>query len=356
MTSAVQGVLQRTVIRPAKLLACTLPGALFPKEQHGLDFPELKTKRWQLSISRCYQVDIFSKELDMPVPLQDKALFDRITLANRVIAVVQALLGNTPLNRRGRLNNIDKLTVDVLGDMQVFYQVIEVRNYLYGRSNTNRTQAARQRHEQRVQNGQIRRTYDPSNPAHRPNVVMGSLSVEGRKGMCQEYASLTYALLRHLLPATDQVCYVYEADIKHFFCTIGDHDQRAANPLGLIVVDSWYTWAEAVLWEHSSHKASQYGGSAIYCKPGKGDDNFLNKEVNTALALRLIAESRHGYVGRKAEVNFNAEIQGLVNSVDRLPKSNETLHIHDRNQYPGHMSTFAKSDTYVGYTYINPTQ
>lgn len=298
----------------------------------------------------------FSREMDMPLPLRDKALFDRITLANNVITVVQALLGNTPLNRRGKLLNIDKLTVDVLGDMQVFYQVVEVRKYLYGRSETNRKQAARQRHEQRIQDGQIRRAYDSENAAHRPNVVMGSLSVEGSKGMCQEYASLTYALLRRLLPATDQVCYVYEADIKHFFCTIGDHDQRAANPLKLIVVDSWYTLAEAVLWEHSDHKAKEYGGSAIYCKPGKGDDNFLNKEVNTALALRLIAEARHGYVGRKAEVNFNAEIQRRVSAVDLPQKSAETLHIHDRNQYPGHMSTFANSDTYVRYSYVDPTQ
>ncbi|WP_447748505.1 hypothetical protein [Pseudomonas nicosulfuronedens] len=292
----------------------------------------------------------------MPLPLKNKALFDRITLANRIIAVVQALLGNTPLNRRGQLLNIDKLTVDVLGDMQVFYQVLKVRNYLYERSETNRTKLANQRHALRVQNNQIRRAYDSGNPAHRPNVVMGSLSIEGSKGMCQEYASLTYGLLRHLLPATDQVCYVYEADIKHFFCTIGDHDQRTTNPLTLIVVDSWYTYAEAVLWEHSDHKKKRYGGSAIYCKPGKGDENFLNKEVNTALALQLIAQSRHGYVGRKAENNFNSEIQGLVNSVGQLPRDGETLNLHDRNQYPGHMSTFANSDTYVRYTYIEPTQ
>ncbi|KOX98536.1 hypothetical protein [Pseudomonas nunensis] len=283
--------------------------------------------------------------------INDKGLFDRITLANRVIKVVQGLLGDTPLNRRGKLEEVESLTVDVLGDMNTFFKVVAVREYLHTRSDQLRTRPAQQRHETRVANKQIR-AYDPTETANRPKVVLGSLSVPGSKGMCQEYAALTYGLLRYLLPQTDKVCYVYEDHIKHYFCTIGDHDTRDSIPENLIVVDAWYTKSEAVLWKDSDHKNKGYTGSAIYCKPGKSAVNFNEAVVNEALARDLIAKARHSYMGRFMEENYERTIQGRINEAKVVQKSPATLVLHDRNQYPGHMSTFARSDNYVGYEFV----
>ena len=283
--------------------------------------------------------------------INDKDLFDRITVANKVIGVVQGLLGDTPLNRKGKLEEVESLTVDVLGDMNTFYKVLAVRTYLHTRSDQLRKLEAKQRHEERIANNQIR-AYDPDESANRPKVVLGSLSVPGSKGMCQEYAALTYGLLRYLLPQTDKVCYVYENGIKHYFCTIGDHDTRNSNAGRLIVVDAWYTKAEAVLWKDSDHKHKGYKGSAVYCKPGKGDVNFNEAVVNEALARELITKARHAYRGRFMEANYERTIQGHINEAKVFQKSPDTLALHDRNQYPGHMSTFARSDNYVGYEYV----
>lgn len=270
----------------------------------------------------------------------DKTLYEEIQLANQIIAVVKHVLGQLPLNIRGGL------AIDNQGDINKFARVWADRTLYQRLSDQERlvNGGAAKLHNRRLAN-QIRISYSDHAPQHRPKVTMAALG-DNAVGMCQDYASLTYALLRAYLPPSRSVCYIYEPNIVHYYCTIGDFELR--NGFGapsLIVVDSWYAYADAVMWDDSHHRQANYGGNVLYCKPGKNTTGIKNPTVEHARSL--IQTARHSYSVRPPTSQQLIERDQLQHSYQWMHDQAQYQHMQYGNRY-----TNSTNDAHVVYTFI----
>lgn len=224
----------------------------------------------------------------MPIiPLNDPGVLYTLRLGNRVIELVKEALGQVPLNINRTVAGTQ------LAEVEGFAKVWTRRQLNYEKAELRRhwDPGAGPRHQGRVNQGQIRNV-QLGNPAMRPNVVVSAFT-EARIGMCQDYASLSYKLLRLVCPPEVRVSYVFAPGPVHFFTTIGDFDQRRANPGEIVVVDAWYQFADAVLYPHSHHFHAGYEGDVVYCKPGKGTHGLDALDIN--LVSNLVAHAARKY-------------------------------------------------------------
>lgn len=269
----------------------------------------------------------------------NKTLYNEIQLANQIIAVVKSVLGPFPLNIRGGL------AIDNQGDINQFASVWADRT-LYQRFSDQQRQVngGVARLQTRQLAGHVRPGYQNDQPQHRPKVTLAALDNRA-VGMCQDYAALTYALLRAYLPTTRSVCYIYEPNIIHYYCTIGDFDNRNVDAGSLIVVDSWYAYADAVLWADSNHRHANYGGNTLYCKFGTNVSGLQNPTDQKARSL--IQTARHSYT------RFPPTIPQLIER-DQLWHSYQFM--HDQTQYQkmqyGNFYSNSTNDAHVVYTFI----
>ncbi|WP_338523612.1 hypothetical protein NUH87_28445 [Pseudomonas batumici] len=293
----------------------------------------------------------------MKITLDDAELLQKIKLADAVIAVVKAVLGNTPLNQR---KEIERLDVDVLGDLNSYTRIGIAKQYFLeiGDKKRQLSQELQEKHKARFDNNYIRGGYSNKIVNHRPKVVVASLHEEER-GVCQDYASLAYALLREYLPASEKVSYIYSKSIVHFYCAIGDFDVRNASNK-IIVVDPWYTKAQAILWQHSHHKAQNFGGAVIYCKPGKASRDVATDPPSTEYAVRLIASARHKFeeTAKSCRLRFDRTLEGRLGKgeyYEEDPRALDTqayAHALNRNnssQYGNNVYTYKDNSRLVEY-------
>ncbi|WP_426319855.1 hypothetical protein [Pseudoduganella sp. R-43] len=270
----------------------------------------------------------------------DARLYSEILQSQRIIAVVKEVLGTVPLNVRGR----EALAINHTGDINRFQDVWADREMFLGVSNQMRVAGiGAVNHVTRQNTNQIRASYGHTAAHHRPKVTLAALG-DRYVGMCQDYAALTYALLRRYLPSDRMVSYVFETDIVHYFCTIGDHDQRQVAPQRLIIVDSWYLNADAVLWTDSHHKAARYQGNTIYCKPGKAAGYLPPLSAHTA--RNLIAQAR-------AKYSQLPPTQTQLDERNRHKEGTKFMHRQDQfvaMQYGNHY-TNAGNNARVTYTF-----
>ncbi|OEZ55455.1 hypothetical protein [Duganella sp. HH105] len=268
--------------------------------------------------------------------ISDERLYDEIQLANRIIAVVKEVLGRVPLNVRGGLaiNNVDDINRFALvwSNRELTHEMSDVhRQAKYGHADPNAGRA-----------GMVRAAYQAGNPFHRPKVVMaalGNLAV----GMCQDYAALTYALLREYLGPDRHISYIFESGITHFFCTIGDYALRASDP-SVIIVDSWYEHADAVLWTDSHHRHAPYQGDVIYCKPGKGPSIF---PLCALTARQLIQRAMDKYYRNQVT---DEQILRRDTSYQQRATMMQDQTFYSRMQY-GNYYTNAHNNARVVYTF-----
>jgi hypothetical protein len=92
----------------------------------------------------------------------------------------------------------------------------------------------------------------------RPQRV-GGIALHMQVGNCQEFASVSYLLLRTNLSSSDRVVYT-NGQGPHWYCLITDPGvtitSNADVPDDAVVVDPWIVnqLPEALLWQHSIHK------------------------------------------------------------------------------------------------------
>ncbi len=222
------------------------------------------------------------------VALNDPEALYALQLGNRVIELVKEALGQVPLNINRTVGGTQ------LAEVEGFAKVWTRRQINFEKAELRRKwdPCAGPRQNQRAGQGQIR-NIQPGNPAMRPNVVVSAFT-EARIGMCQDYASLSYKLLRLVCPPSVRVSYVFAPGPVHFFTTIGDFDQRHAHPNQIVVVDAWYQFADAVLYPHSHHFHAGYEGDVIYCKPGKGTHAIGDLNLNVVSNLVIAAAKKYG--------------------------------------------------------------
>jgi hypothetical protein len=114
---------------------------------------------------------------------------------------------------------------------------------------------------------------DVSNVEH-PQRVAG-IALHMQVGNCQEFASVSYLLLRANLSTADRVVYV-NGQGPHWYCLVTDPgvtiNSNQDVPDDAVVVDPWIACAqpEALLWTHSAHQARYPVVLVGISKPGKG--------------------------------------------------------------------------------------
>jgi len=291
------------------------------------------------------------------ITLDDVGLLQKIKLADTVIKVVKEVLGDTPLNQR---KEIERLDIDVLGDLNSYTRIGIAKQYFLeiGDKKRTRNQEFQEKQNARIENNYIRGGYAGNIVNHRPKVVVASLHGE-KRGVCQDYASLAYAILREYLPESEKVSYIYSDSIVHFYCAIGDFDSRNVSDK-IIVVDPWYTKAQAILWQHSHHKAREFGGAVIYCKPGKANRDITTDLLDEEYAVRLIASARHKFEesAKSSGMRFDSTLSGRLNKGRYYAENPEALNSNDyehalnRNnssQYGDNIYTYKDNSKLVEY-------
>lgn len=278
------------------------------------------------------------------IPLADPNTLHALELGNRVIQLVKESLGQVPLNINRSVGSTR------LEEVEGFAKVWTRRELNFEKSELRRgcDPAFGARHQGRLDQGQIR-NIQPGNPAMRPNVVVSAFT-EARIGMCQDYASLSYKLLRLVCPPGVRVSYVFAPGPVHFFTTIGDFDQRHHNPNSIVVVDAWYQHADAVLYPHSHHLHAKYEGDVVYCKPGKGTHKLADLNLNMVQNLVFAAASKYGaHLFPDEDVRFH---QGVKNKEWMVNPTNGYEAF--RNMQYGNDYTYMNGKERVSYVPAGP--